>query len=123
MSDVLWKAEVTSVGHEAGEMLEAGILILFSDPVPDALADVSVTHNSTAAPARPLRAGDQFSFSGQAYVIDEVGGRTYDNLAELGHVVVYVDEPDQELLPGAVKVTGPALVVPEMGSNIEFVGA
>ena len=26
-------------------------------------------------------------------------------------------------LPGAVKVTGPALVVPEMGSSIEFVGA
>ena len=121
MSDVLWKAEVTSVGHEAGEMLEAGILILFSDPVPDALADVSVTHNSTAAPARPLRTGDQFDFAGQAYVIDEVGGRTYDNLAELGHVVVYVDQPDLELLPGAVKVTGPRFGVPEVGSRIAFI--
>ena len=36
----------------------------------------------------------------------EVGERANANLAELGHVVVYANQPDQKLLPGAVKAAG-----------------
>lgn len=121
MTNALWAAEVSRVGVDAGEMLEAGVLILFGEPVPDALADVSVVHVGANPPSRPLEPGDQFHFAGNTYSVDEVGGRANDNLTELGHVVLYVDQPDQELLPGAVKVSGPPLGAPEVGSAVKFV--
>ena len=36
---VLWQSPVTRIGDDAAEMIEAGVLILFGEPVPDALAD------------------------------------------------------------------------------------
>lgn len=116
----LWNAQVTLVGGDAGEMIEAGVLILFGEPVPEALADVSVVHAGASNLARKLAAGDVFEVGGQTYVIDEIGERACDNLTELGHVVVYVNQADQELLPGAVKVTGPELAAPELGSELRF---
>ena len=45
MSDALWSSEVVHVGRDASEMLAAGVLILFADPVPDALADIMAGHS------------------------------------------------------------------------------
>ena len=55
------------------------------------------------------------------YVIDEVGSEANPNLASLGHVVVYVNSPDQPLLPGAVKASGPELPTMSVGNPIAFV--
>lgn len=123
MSNPLWSAQVSQVGGDADELIEAGVLILFGDPVPEALADVSVVHTGATALARVPRAGDRFLFAGQTYAVDEVGSRVGDNLTELGHVVLYANQPEQELLPGAVKVTGPAPGTPDTGSAISFVEA
>ena len=116
----LWNAKVTLIGGDAGEMIEAGVLILFGEPVPEALADVSVVHAGASALTRAPAAGDKFDVGEQSYSIDEIGERAADNLTELGHVVIYVNQADQELLPGAVKVTGPALVAPAVGSELRF---
>ena len=35
----LWTAQVSQIGADAGEMIEAGVLILFGDPVPEALTE------------------------------------------------------------------------------------
>ena len=48
---------------------------------------------------------------------------TPSNLTELGHVVIYVNQPEQELLPGAVLATGPQLVPPAVGGTVEFLEA
>lgn len=121
MPKTLWSAEVSSIGIDSGEMLEAGVLILFGEPVPEALADVSVVHKGTTPPLRSPRAGDRFIFADRTFTVDEVGGRVLENLSELGHVVLYINQPGQELLPGAVKVSGPALTTPGLGSTISFV--
>lgn len=120
MSTPLWSSTITRVGIDAVEIVRSGVLILFGEPVPEALADVSVVHDRATGLSRPLRAGDQFSFAGHTYVLDEVGGRASDNLTELGHVVIYIDQPDQSLLPGAIKASGPTPVIPEPGSQISF---
>lgn len=94
MSTTLWNSTITRIGIDAVEMIHSGVFILFGEPVPEALADVSIVHDRASSLARLLQAGDQFVFGGQTYVLDEVGGRASDNLTELGHVVIYVDQPD-----------------------------
>ena len=116
----LWTAQVSQIGADAGEMIEAGVLILFGDPVPEALTEVSIVHTSATELVRPIAAGDRFRIGGREYRIVEIGGRACDNLTELGHVVIYVNQPAQELLPGAIKATGPELVSPAAGDEIEF---
>lgn len=123
MSDALWSSEVVHVGRDASEMLAAGVLILFADPVPDALAEVSVVHNLAKAPTRPLQRGDEFTIAEQRYTLDEVGARVHDNLQELGHVVIYINQPEQPLLPGAIKATGPMMQQPPIGSAVGFFSA
>lgn len=108
MNETLWTTTVTRIGGDAQEMLDAGVLILFAEPVPPALADVSVVHEPSAAPARDIRVGDVFVVAGREYPVDEVGEKASENLRELGHVVLYVNSVDQNLLPGAVHVRGDA---------------
>ncbi|MDF1489318.1 PTS glucitol/sorbitol transporter subunit IIA [Tessaracoccus caeni] len=120
MSNTLWSTTASLVGSEAGGMIEAGVLILFGHPVPDALAEFSVVHEGASPLSRTLRPGDLFHFAGQTYTLDEVGDRACENLTALGHIVLYVNQPQQTLLPGAIKVTGPAYDTPAVGSTISF---
>ena len=101
-------------------MLAAGVVILYAEPLPDALADVSVVHRPGTGPRdrrdrrrrRPVRRRVTSSAHRRRRHRDK-------NLHELGHVVFYVDQPDQKLLPGAVHARA---VCPNLrpGHVIEF---
>ena len=117
MSTPIWTTTVTRIGRDAQEMFDAGVVILFAEPVPPALADVSVVHDPPAAPTREIRVGDVFEVAGRQYPVDEVGEKAAENLRELGHVVLYVNSVDQKLLPGAVHVRGEA-AAPATGEQI-----
>lgn len=117
MSDTVWTTTVTRIGDDAKEMHDAGVLILFAEPVPPALADVSVVHMPDGAPAREIRVGDVFVVAGNEYPVEEVGDKATENLRELGHVVLYLNTVDQKLLPGAVHVRGEA-APPAVGEQI-----
>lgn len=117
MSTPIWTTTVTRIGRDAQEMFDAGVVILFAEPVPPALADVSVVHDPSAAPTREIRVGDVFEVAGRQYPVDEVGEKAAENLRELGHVVLYVNSVDQKLLPGAVHVRGEA-AAPATGEQI-----
>lgn len=108
MSETIWTTTVTRIGTDAQDMFDAGVLILFAEPVPPALADVSVVHTAPAAPSREIREGDVFVVAGREYPVEQVGEKATENLRELGHVVLYIDVVDQKLLPGAVHVRGEA---------------
>ncbi|MGJ3509443.1 PTS glucitol/sorbitol transporter subunit IIA [Enemella sp. A6] len=118
----IWSTTVTRVGNEAGDMIDAGLYILFGEPVPDALADVSVVHSDASEIAREVKAGDTFVIGDLRYVVDEIGDRANTNLADLGHIVLYINQPDQDLLPGAVKASGPDPVAPAVGATITIEG-
>lgn len=118
----IWSTTVSRIGPDAGDMIEAGLYILFGEPVPDALADVSVVHSDATEIARSVQAGDTFVIGDLRYVVDEIGDRANANLAELGHIVLYINQPDQDLLPGAVKATGPDAAAPAVGSTITIEG-
>jgi glucitol/sorbitol PTS system EIIA component len=115
-----YRTTVVSVGPEAGDMLAGGVVILYAEPLPDALADVSVVHRPEhRVPDPAINAGDVVSIGGHELTITAVGELAAKNLDELGHVVLYVDQPDQKLLPGAVHAAG-ALPDPQPGHVIEF---
>jgi len=46
------------------------------------------------------------AIGGQELTITAVGDLATKNLDDLGHIVLYVNQPDQKLLPGAVLATG-----------------
>jgi glucitol/sorbitol PTS system EIIA component len=115
-----YRTTVVSVGPEAGDMLAGGVLILYAEPLPDALADVSVVHRPDHRAAElAIGVGDLVSVGGHQLTITAVGDIAAKNLDELGHVVLYVDQPDQKLLPGAVHAEG-GVPDPRPGHVIEF---
>ncbi|GAA1731201.1 PTS glucitol/sorbitol transporter subunit IIA [Brachybacterium phenoliresistens] len=121
MSD-LYTSTVTSIGADAPSMFEAGVVILFAEPVPPALADVSVVHSPSGELARDIQAGDTISIGVAEYTVVRLGDVASNNLRELGHVVLYVDAGDQKLLPGAIHVDGPS-PAPQSGARITVRGA
>lgn len=122
MSTPYWTTTVTTIGPDAQDLIDGGVIILFGDRVPPALAEVSVLHSPAADPERNLAAGDVLTIGEQEYPIDLVGEQAAANLRELGHIVLYVDAVDQQLLPGAVHVTG-QVVTPTAGETITLRGA
>lgn len=119
----IWSATVSRIGGDAADMIEEGVIILFGEPVPSALFDVSVVHEGGSAPSREIAAGDSITFGEQTFEVTAVGGTANSNLTELGHVVLYVNQPDQELLPGAVLATGSDVVAPAVGATLAVTGA
>jgi glucitol/sorbitol PTS system EIIA component len=114
-----YKTTVTRVGPEAADMAAGGVVILFAEPVPDALADVSVVHQPTHLLSAPIRVNDTVEVAGETLTVTAVGEIAKDNLEKLGHVVLYVNQADQKLLPGAVHATG-TLTLPKPEQIIEF---
>ena len=115
-----YRSTVVEIGEEAKEMADAGVLILFGEPLPEALAEVSIVHRPTQTlQGHEIGVGDTILIGGQQLTITAVGELATRNLDDLGHIVLYVNQPDQKLLPGAVLVTGGTPAV-DHGQVIEF---
>jgi glucitol/sorbitol PTS system EIIA component len=115
-----YRTTVVDVGPEAGDMAAAGVVILFGEPLPEALAEMSVVHRpSQTLDGHAISVGDVISVGGAELRITAVGDLAAKNLEDLGHIVLYVDQPNQKLLPGAVLATG-GLPPIERDAVIEF---
>ena len=115
-----YESTIVAIGPEVAEMAAAGVLILFAEPLPDALAEVSVVHRpSQTLDGHTINVGDTVVIGGQELAVTLVGEIATKNLDELGHVVLYVNHPGQKLLPGSVQATGELPVV-EPGQTLEF---
>lgn len=115
-----YKSSVTRLGEEAPDFVAGGVMIMFSEPVPDELADVSVIHAPVEDAALPIQPGDELIISDSRVTVTEVGSRADANLRELGHLVVYLN-PDAgtDCLPGAIHARG-ELTMPGLGDVIEL---
>lgn len=117
MSVNVWQSTVVHVGPDAAEMFEAGVYILFGQPVPDALAEVSLVHSGPEDAFQPVQAGDEFWIGDSHATITEVGSLANANFEQLGHFVVYLNVGAADVLPGAVKAEG-MLAVPQVGDRV-----
>jgi PTS system glucitol/sorbitol-specific IIA component len=96
-----YRSTVIDVGPEAPAMAAAGVIILFGEPLPEALAEVSVVHRpSQTLQGHAIGVGDIVTIGEGEVEIISVGELATKNLGVLGHVVLYVNQPDQKLLPG-----------------------
>lgn len=117
-----YASTVASIGADATEMLDGGVVIFFGDPCPQELAEVSIVHEPTIPPQRDPRPGDVLRVGGSAVTLTAVGELAGENLRTLGHIVVYTDpEPDAKLLPGAIHATG-RIGLPDTGAVIALEG-
>lgn len=118
MTQPIWQSTVVHIGTDAAEMFEAGVYILFGQPVPDALAEVSLVHSGPEDAFVPVESGDEFSIGESSALITEVGSLANDNFEKLGHFVVYLNVGDADVLPGAVKAEGSLPAEPRVGDRI-----
>lgn len=116
----LWSTTIARVGSDAAVMIDSGVLVLFGEPCPAALADVSVVHSDAEPPSGEIAPGDVVRVGSDAYTITAVGPQANANLADLGHVSLYMNQPEQQLLDGAILAEGPPLTVPEVGVDLVF---
>lgn len=119
-----FQSRITLVGPDAPEMIVGGVTILFGEPCPDALAEVSIVHQvvhlETDWAPRP---GDTLRVGASVVTFARVGELAGQNLRTLGHIVVYSDvAAGQNLLPGAIHALG-RLAVPTVGDIIELTAA
>ena len=120
--DVYYESTVLRTGEEAGLMVEGGVVILYADPIPDALEDVSVVHGPARGPDREIRPGDVFAIGEQRIEVVAVGERAHENLRTLGHIVVYLNPGEHtSLLPGALHGKG-MLSIPQAGLPLSLSG-
>lgn len=117
MTQPVWQSSIVHIGKDAAEMFEAGIYILFGQPVPDALAEVSLVHNGPDDEFIPVEPGDEFWIGDTSAVITVVGSLANDNFEKLGHFVIYLNVGDADVLPGAVKAEG-TLGTPAVGDRV-----
>ncbi|PRX48504.1 PTS system glucitol/sorbitol-specific IIA component [Prauserella shujinwangii] len=120
---VYYESTVLRAGEEAADLVAGGVVILYADPIPDALESVSVVHGPARGPEREIRPGDVLLFGEQRVELVAVGERAHENLRTLGHIVVYLD-PDggTSLLPGAVHAKG-AVALPAAGTRLALAGS
>lgn len=122
MPHTLWTATISHIGSDSAMMIEEGVVILFGEPVPPALADVALVHTNSEKAVREIAPGDVITIGDATYTIDDLGELANNNLNELGHIVLYVKKTDQTVLPGAVIVSGATGITPTVGDVITITG-
>ncbi|MFD4253435.1 PTS glucitol/sorbitol transporter subunit IIA [Amycolatopsis thermoflava] len=70
---VYYESTILRAGEEAQDMVDGGVVILYADPIPDALESVSVVHSPAAKPEREVRVGDVFRLGDAEIELTAVG--------------------------------------------------
>lgn len=107
MSTPLYQLRISRVGKYVAQTLEENSLILFSEPVPQDIADYCVVHQPGEL-TQALFPGQILMLNQTAYDITAVGEVATVNLKQLGHITLTFDGNTQAALPGTVHLRGAA---------------
>lgn len=107
MSSPLYQLEITRVGEFVAEYLKQNKLILFSESVPQDIADYCAVHRSGEF-NDVLLPGLQLQINNVTYRITAAGDVATVNLKQLGHITLNFDGAIDAELPGMVHLCGPA---------------
>lgn len=117
----MYKSIVKEIGELALSFEEEKIMILFGPQTPEGLRDVAVIHEVKEDQSEnPIQEGHTLKVDDQEFSITAVGSAANNNLKELGHISIYFNEPNGEILPGAVFASPYELPRVKNGSVIEF---
>ena len=104
MSEPIYLTEVTELGPEVAEFLEAGLLILFQAGAPPELAEIAVLHEPISKREAPPEPGDVLAIGPLEFRITAVGSKAWQNIQDLGHAVFKFDGSREAELPGQINV-------------------
>lgn len=98
----IYLTEITEIGPEVPDFLEAGLLIMFKSGAPSELAEISVLHDPISDREEPPEVGDVISFGSHEFRITAVGDKAWRNIQELGHAVFKFEGLEEAELPGEI---------------------
>lgn len=117
---IYFSTTITSIGEEVVDLLAGGVLILYADGAPPALAEVSVQHcvDSGVQPLPPPL-GAHVHVGQLTTRISAVGSTAWAKIRELGHVVINFNGAHHAERPGeiCVETCSSALVTREVRSG------
>ncbi len=102
---IYYDTTVTAVGEEVNDLLDGGVLILYADGAPAALAEVSVQHRVSGEVrevAPPV--GAQITVGALSTRVSAVGATAWNKVRELGHVVLNFNGSSRAERPGEICV-------------------
>ena len=103
MEEPIYLTEVTEIGPEVAEFLEAGLLILFQAGAPPELAEIAVLHEPISGPREdPPEAGDVLAIGSREFRITAIGSKAWQNVHQLGHAVFKFSGSREAELPGEI---------------------
>lgn len=104
------ECKIVEIGEMVPAFEEEMILILFGETAPPELRAISVVHDYKALSPEEvvLQVGTKLQLGQTEYTVVEAGNAANANFQELGHVAIYMQKGEEELLPGSIRVE-PAL--------------
>ncbi|WP_119068411.1 PTS glucitol/sorbitol transporter subunit IIA [Rubrobacter indicoceani] len=123
-TETIYATEVTELGPEVAEFLEADLMILFAEGAPPELAEISVNHRPSEKREAPPVPGDVLVIQDHELRITAIGEKAWSNVLQLGHAVFKFNGASEVELPGEIYIEEPngldltELVVP--GARIEI---
>ena len=96
---------VTDVGVEVPDLLEGGVLVLYADGAPPALAEVAVQHRSGGVSERIPPIGTPVEFGGVRATVSAVGDTAWAKILDIGHVVFNFNGAAKAERPGEICLT------------------
>lgn len=119
MSHTIYQATISTIGQFATDVLADGMLIIFKNGAPDALADYCFCHTHSEL-KQDLIIGQILILGSQKYPITAVGEVATQNLRELGHITIRFDSNPSAELPGTIHVAGITPHKLTIGDEIRF---
>jgi PTS system glucitol/sorbitol-specific IIA component len=102
---IYYSTTVTAVGEEVSDLLDGGVLILYADGAPAALAEVSVQHRVDGeVPSQAPPVGALVSLGDLSLRVSAVGPSAWTKVRELGHVVLNFNGASLAERPGEICV-------------------
>lgn len=96
---------VTAIGEEVADLLDGGVLILYADGAPAALAEVSVQHRvDDGVTMQPPTVGARLTLGELSTRISAVGSTAWLKIRDLGHVVINFNGAGHAERPGEICV-------------------
>ena len=112
-----YSTTVTAIGEEVNDLLEGGVLILYADGAPPALAEVSVQHRVAGpVPETAPPVGARITLGDVTTRVSAVGSSAWAKVRDLGHVVINFNGAQHTDRPGeiCVELADPSAVAPQV---------
>lgn len=95
---------MTAIGEEVPDLLEGGVLILYADGAPAALAEVSVQHASDDIAEQVPPVGSRVAIGDARTTVSAVGPTAWGKVRDIGHVVLNFNGAARAERPGEICV-------------------